>query len=194
MNYDHIENLVRLSKNGDESSKEKLILEFRPFILNIAKKTFIHGYDFEDILNECYRILFKCISLYKLETHRFVAYATNGVKNSINYLIRTSIKNTHICDSSTLIFNNYDEEIYGLLDPNIENRLFEKHDHESLKYALNNLTDTELNLIDHIFFKGNTLKNYSLNNSISYSYAVKKKKHILDKLFMYINIYNHNLI
>lgn len=194
MNYDHIENLVRLSKNGDESSKEKLILEFRPFILNIAKKTFIHGYDFEDILSECYRILFKCISLYKLETHRFVAYATNGLKNSINYLIRTSIKNTHVYSSSALIFNNYDEEIYGLLDPNIENRLFQKHDYESLKYALSNLTDTELNLINHIFYKGNTLKNYSLNNSISYSYAVQKKRHILDKLFMYINMYNNNLI
>lgn len=38
MNYDYIENLVIQSKDGDESSKEKLIEEFRPFIINLSKK------------------------------------------------------------------------------------------------------------------------------------------------------------
>lgn len=77
MNYDYIENLVIKSKDGDEESKEKLVNEFKPFIINLSKRTFIHGYDFEDIMNECYRILFKCVSYYKPNTQRFVAYATN---------------------------------------------------------------------------------------------------------------------
>ena len=55
MNYDYIENLVRLSKTGDNHSKEKLAEEFKPFIINISKRTFIHGYEFEDIMNECYK-------------------------------------------------------------------------------------------------------------------------------------------
>ena len=38
MNYSYIENLVKLSKTGDEYSKEMLIEEFRPFIINISKK------------------------------------------------------------------------------------------------------------------------------------------------------------
>lgn len=57
MNYDYIEDLVRKSKDGDEVSKEKLIEEFRPFIFNLSKRTFIPGYDFDDFKNECYRIL-----------------------------------------------------------------------------------------------------------------------------------------
>lgn len=80
MDYDYIEYLVRLSQTGYNHSKEKLIEEFRPFIINISKRTFINGYDFEDIVSEYYQILFKYISLYKAKTHRFVAYATNGIK------------------------------------------------------------------------------------------------------------------
>ncbi len=58
MNYDYIENLVKQCKDGDETSKEKLIEEFRPFIINLSKRTFIPGYDYDDFKNECYRILF----------------------------------------------------------------------------------------------------------------------------------------
>ena len=106
MNYKYVENLVRLSKNGDMKSKERLLEEFKPFIINISKRTFIHGYEFEDIMNECYKILLKCISLYKLENHRFVAYATNGIKNNINDLIRNSIKNNKISAYSADILVN----------------------------------------------------------------------------------------
>ena len=103
MNYDYIEDLVRKSKDGDKTSKEKLIEEFRPFITNLSKRTFIPGYDFDDFRNECYRILFKCISLYRTESHRFVAYATNGIKNNINDLIRTSIKTNNIHGSGAAL-------------------------------------------------------------------------------------------
>lgn len=107
MDYSYIENLVKLSKSEDEYSKEKLAEEFRPFIINIAKKTFIHGYDFEDIINECYKTLFRCILLYKTENHRFVAYATNGIKNNINDLIRNTLKNNKISGASALTIDNY---------------------------------------------------------------------------------------
>ncbi|NFH80184.1 hypothetical protein FDA09_00635 [Clostridium botulinum] len=93
MDYNYIENLVRKSKNGDKLSKEKLIEEFRPFILNLSKRTFVDGYDLYDIQHECYKNFFKCLKSYKLKKHRFVVYATNGIKNNINNLIKRS-KNT----------------------------------------------------------------------------------------------------
>jgi hypothetical protein len=34
-----------------------------------------------------------------------------------------------------------------------------------------------------------TLKSYSSKKGICYSYAVKMKRFVLDKLFMYVNIY-----
>ena len=88
MDYNYVESLVYQCKNGDMISKEKLADEFRPLIINISKRTFIDGYDLNDIRNECYKSLFKCVSLYNLEKHKFVAYATNAIKNNINDLIK----------------------------------------------------------------------------------------------------------
>ena len=51
MDYDYIEKLVSDCKNGDKNSKEKLIEEFKPYIINISKRTFIYGYEFEDLMN-----------------------------------------------------------------------------------------------------------------------------------------------
>ncbi|NAS18129.1 sigma-70 family RNA polymerase sigma factor [Clostridium butyricum] len=189
MNYDYIENLVKKSKDGDEYSKEKLIEEFKPFIINLSKRTFIPGYDYDDFRNECYRILFRCILLYKIESHRFVAYATNGIKNSINYLIRTSIKNSNIHGSGTTVYDNYIEETYKNDEPKIEEVLCSKYDSDCLKYAMSQLTEEELDLVDHLFFQSKTLKSFADKNKICYSYAVRKKRQVLDKLFMYVNIY-----
>lgn len=189
MNYDYIEDLVRKSKDGDEVSKEKLIEEFRPFIINLSKRTFIPGYDFDDFKNECYRILFKCISLYKVESHRFVAYATNGIKNSINDLIRISIKTNNIHGFGSAPYDNYIEETYMTSAPKIEDLLCEKYDSECLKYAMSKLTEDEMDLVQHLFFKKRTLKSYTDEKNVCYSFAVKMKRYVLDKLFMYVNIY-----
>ena len=189
MDYDYIENLVILSKTGDEYSKEKLIEEFRPFIINLLKRMFIPGYEFDDIMNECYIALFKCISLYKTEMHRFVAYAINGIKNNIHDLIRKSLKNSSL--NAINILDNHVEETYKADIPEITDLLCNQYDNNCLKYALNQLTQDELNLINYIFYLNNTLKSYAYKNQISYSCAVKKKKYILDKLFMNFNIYNN---
>ena len=133
MDYDYIENLVILSKTGDEYSKEKLIEEFRPFIINLSKKTLIPGYEFDDIVNECYIALFKCISLYKTEMHRFVAYATNGIKNNIHDLIRKNLKNSALHAAN--ILDNHVEETYKANIPEITDLLCNQYDTSCLKYA-----------------------------------------------------------
>lgn len=186
MNYDYIESLVRQSKDGDTNSKEKLLKEFKPFIINISKKTFIHGYECEDIINECYRILLKCISLYKIENHRFVAYATNGIKNSINDLIKRSLKSANISGSSALTIDNFVENTFKDNEPMIEDILCRRYDHDCLKYAMNCLDEDEMELIKHIFYKNMTLKSYADKKNICYSYAFKKKRHVLNKLLTQI--------
>ncbi|MGO5137991.1 sigma-70 family RNA polymerase sigma factor [Clostridium butyricum] len=189
MNYDYIENLVKQCKDGDETSKEKLIEEFRPFIINLSKRTFIPGYDYDDFKNECYRILFRCILLYKIESHRFVAYATNGIKNSINDLIRRNIQTNDINGYGAAVYDNYVEETYKADTPEITDILCSEYDNDCLKYALNKLTQDEIDLIHHLFYENKTLKSYTDEKGMCYSYAVKKKRYILDKLFMYVNIY-----
>lgn len=191
MDYDYIEDLVKKSKDGDEYSKEKLIEEFNPFIINLSKRTFIPGYDYDDFKNECYRILFKCISLYKPESHRFVAYAINGIRNSINDLIRTGIKTNNLHGTGASPYDNYIEETYKAEQPKIEELLCSKYDYDCLNYAISKLNEDEMDLINHVFFEKRTLKSYTSKKDICYSYAVKKKRYVLDKLFMYVNIYTN---
>lgn len=88
MNFEYIEELVTKSKNDDKLSKEKLAEEFRPFILNLSKRTFIDRYDMQDIQNKCYETLFKCVQLYDLNMTIFVGYAVSSIKNNLNDLIK----------------------------------------------------------------------------------------------------------
>ncbi|AGF56165.1 RNA polymerase sigma factor (sigma-70 family) [Clostridium saccharoperbutylacetonicum] len=187
MDFDYVEALVIKCKNNDELSKEKLASEFRPLILNISKRTFIDGYDFYDIQNECYHSLFKCVSVYNLEKHRFVAYATNAIKNNVNDLIRKIKSKSFINGYETLSFCDDFEKELPSEDISLEDLLCEKCDYEDLKLALKNLTKDEMELVDFVFFKNNTLQKYASQKSMCYSTAILKKKLTLKKIFNFIS-------
>lgn len=187
MNYDYIESLVHKSKINNSISKENLINEFKPLILSICKKTFIHGYENEDIINECYSTLFRCITLYNPESHRFVAYATNAIKNNINDLIKKNKRKSLSQGNEALILSDNLE--YILCDSNnLEEIVLNNLDYTSLKSALSQLNSDEIELIDFIFFKNNSLKLYSYWKKINYSAATKKKSSILKKLNTLMNV------
>ena len=182
MDYDYIEKLVSDCKNGDKNSKEKLIEEFKPYIINISKRTFIYGYEFEDLMNECCTILLRCVSLYNMESHRFVAYATNGIKNSINDIICRSVKNSRTCGASALPLDDFREETFISDTPQTLDILCSKCDSDFLKKSLKQLSQIERDIIYHVFFKEKTLKSFAEQKGISYSYAVKIKRRSLNKL------------
>jgi transcriptional regulator with XRE-family HTH domain len=81
MNFEYIEELVTKCKNDDKISKEKLAIEFRPFILNLSRKTFIDRYEMQDIQNQCYESLFKSVRLYNLETPTHISYILNNKRD-----------------------------------------------------------------------------------------------------------------
>lgn len=187
MDYEYIEGLVLKSKNGDAFSKEMLMNEFRPLILNIVKKTFLHGYDKSDIQNECYKSLFKCLSMYNLETHRFVAYATIGIKNNINDLVR-KVKTRGSAEGSEALTLSQDlEDNLPSNEDNFEDIICTKCDYEILKLAINNLTSEERKLIKFIFFENNSLSSYAALKNLSYSNANRKKVSTLRKLNRYFS-------
>lgn len=188
MDYDYIEKLVNAAKASDPKAKESLVMEFTPLINSIAKRTFVHGYEACDIRNECFSTLFICISKYKLDSHRFVAYATNSIKNNINYLIRESIKRNELDGFMTLSLDNKFIEFQPSASYNIDEELCSLDNYDDLSFALKNkLTEEEKHLISFLFFKENTLTNYASSKKISYVAASKRKKKALNKLKKYIN-------
>ncbi|MBS5981405.1 MAG: sigma-70 family RNA polymerase sigma factor [Clostridium butyricum] len=162
MDYAYIENLVLKSKAHDINSKEKILEEFRPFIIRTSKNIFIDGYTFDDIVNECYKTLFACIKSYDSQTHRFVAYATISIKNNIHYLLRKSIKRRNSEGKEALVLD------------------------DSLKKAIDALTDDEKELINCIYYEGNSIKTYAQMKNISYFNVFHARKKIFNKLHTFM--------
>jgi len=188
MDFKEIENLVAAVKAQNELSKEKLAKEFTPFIINLSNKTFINGYDTKDIQHECFRILFKCVSVYKLEKHRFVAYATNGIKNSINDLIRKSKNRSSTEGFEALTLSDNLEHILPSTDSSLDEILCDKADYESLREVFSSLSNEEKELIIFVYFKNNSLKTYAYWKNMCYSTANRKKKLILNKMKQHLSI------
>ena len=188
MNFEYIEYLVTNCKNGDKLSKEKLAEEFRPLIFNISKRTFIDRYEIHDIQNQCYETLFKCVSLYNLEKHRFVAYATNAIKNNINDLMKRIKTRSSIEGNNALSLHADVEKDLPSQDIGLEDLFCEECDYDDLRLAINNLNEEEKELIDFIFYKNNTIQTYAYYKNLRYSTACQRKKVILKKIFDYINL------
>lgn len=183
MDYEYIENLVSASKSGSEKAKEALALEFTPLINSICRRTFIYGYESSDIRNECFTTLFYCLHKYRTEAHRFIAYATNAIKNNINDLIKKTVKQNGLNKFITLSL--YDEALDFLFsnENNLEENLCLLNDYDELSFVINNKLNTEeRHLIIFLFFNGNTLTNYANYENISYVAASKRKKKVLNKL------------
>jgi RNA polymerase sigma factor (sigma-70 family) len=182
MDFIKIENLVILSKKGDNKAKEELVEAFTPFILNLTKKSYVNGFEFEDLKNECYKTLFKCVQLYNPERHRFVAYATNAIKNSINHLIRVSIRRDDSEGPRTLVLDDKLDQVLCCDMNFIDDKLCKTSFNKDLRTSINQLTTDEQQLIDYVFFKGYTLKGYATFMGISYNRAITMKFNVLNKM------------
>jgi RNA polymerase sigma factor (sigma-70 family) len=182
MNYDTIENLAVQAKLGDTKAKESLVKEFAPLILKLSKRSFINSYEFEDIKNECYKTLFKCVNMYNPDKHRFVAYATNAIKNSVYHLIRTSIRRSGVEGSAALILDgNFDHTLYAEPDK-LDDILIGGINKSKLQAGIKNLTLSDREFINYIYFKGFSLRRYSELKGVPYTTVVSRKTSILNKL------------
>lgn len=186
MNYNIVKNLILEIKEGNTKSKEKLVEEFKPFIINLSTKTFIDGYNMYDIQNECYAILLKCINKYNPEKHRFVAYATNAIKNGVYTLIR-NVKRRSKLEGITTLTHDGNLESLNLVSPlSVEDNLFKSYDLENIELAIKSLTEEEQEFIKFVFIKNKTIKEYALIKNMNYSVAVYKKSLIMKKINNYI--------
>ncbi|QAA32560.1 sigma-70 family RNA polymerase sigma factor [Clostridium manihotivorum] len=182
MDYNTIERLVLLCKEENAEAKEALVDEFTPYIINLAKRTYINCYDFEDIKNECYSTLFKCVKLYDMRKHRFVSYATIAIRNSVNLLIRNSLSKK---PKEGIEYVDIDEKIDKLEifdDLNIEDLICDKLLLLNVDKALKNLSKEERDLVIYIYFKDYTFKQYADLKCISYYKVMGMKERVLGKL------------
>ena len=121
----------------------------------------------------------KCVALYNLEKHRFVAYATNSIKNNLNDLIKR-IKNRNSTDGNDALSLHDDVEIdLPSQELNLEDFLCEECDYEELRFAIDKLTGEEKEFINFVFYKNNTVQTYAYLKNMCYSTACQRKNAIL---------------
>ena len=183
LDFVKIEELALLSKKGDMEAKEELAEEFKPFILNLAKKACnINGYDFEDVRNECFSSLFSCLKHYSPEKHRFVAYAIISIKNSVGLLKRYSKRKASTDSSSALILTDKLENVLSSDNVFVEEEIIKRANNLKLKKAYDKLKDNEKDLINYVYVRNHTLRQYSVYRNLSYSKVINRKKITLKKL------------
>lgn len=182
MDFNKIEGLVTSAKLGDDEAKELLSEEFTPYISNLSKRSFINSYESDDIKNECYRILFKCVRQYNPDRQRFVAYATNAIKNSINHLIRTSVRRGSSEGLRALILDGKPDILPSMNIDTMDDLIISNLNKSCLRAAIKKLPSSEQELIDYVYFKSHTLASYSEFKRIPYPTAYGRKVTILNKL------------
>lgn len=185
MDYELLEQLVISSKKKNEKAKNELFMEFMPYIKSLSRKTFIFGYSREDIEAECFITLLTCIEKYNIESHRFVAYAVNSLKNCVNYLIRKNLKCKNINGEDSLTFTGDLSSLNVLGDENPEDNINRLFSFNSIIYYLDNLTFNDKELMIFTSFRKNTLKSYALLKNMSYSTVSKRRykiKNVLKKV------------
>ena len=177
-----LKTLVEKAKEKDEKSIETLLVKYRPFIIKHCKTTYLKDYDFEDLMQICYISILKAIEKYNLENNNFTAYVTSAIRNNLNYLIRQKVR------------DNYTESLYKEISDGIsiidnlsdtfstEKAIELKFDLEKLKIILKTLSFKELKILDWVYFKDNSLLDYSKIHNISYSTLRKQKERLIKKL------------
>lgn len=187
MNLIENERLAVLAKMGNDQAKEDLANNFKPFILNLCKKTFLNGYEFEDVQNECYKSLFKALNKYNPENKRFVAYATKSIKNALSNLIRSSTRHDKTDNRSILTLTDCLEHTLAYDIDFVEDELFPKIEILNLKAAIEKLAKEEKELIKFVYIKNQPLKVYAKQSGIPYSTSIRMRKRSLEKLRDIIN-------
>ena len=127
----------------------------------------------------------KAIKLYNPEQHRFVAYGTNAIKNSIHSILRCHLNKEGNNGTDIYSFTTDLEEYYkdtNYIDPisNIDTKL-------QIQKAMNKLNANDRKLIEHLYFMDMPLRQYCKKYNLNYSASLKKKREILKKLYCILN-------
>ena len=175
--------LIKSAKLGDEKSKEEILNRFTPLIIKYSRATYICGYEEDDLRQIGYTSVLEAIKKIDIDRSKsFVTYISRSVICNYYYLIRSKCRfNTETSLNKPLA---EDVELMDQLqaDDDTEEICLQNQASRDIKKILKMLTPVEVELIDFIYYKERSLKEYSIVKDISYSACAKRKERIIKKL------------
>ena len=182
MDLEYVEQLVYDLKQKNINTKEEIIKLFSPFILNLAGKTYINGYTFEDIRNECYKSLLYALNKYEVGNNSFAKYAFTAIRNNLNDLIRRRISHYESDGQCALTLTDNLEYILVSEDKPLYETAYKNICFNTLKNIISTLDKDEKEFISYIYIKNNPLTSYAEFKNINYYQARYIQKKLLKKL------------
>ncbi|GKU24081.1 helix-turn-helix domain-containing protein [Clostridium folliculivorans] len=173
MDYEQIEDLVIAAKSGDLTAKEMLMVGFTPFIKKLYRTSMLYLYEREDLENECYKTLFKCIFYYNCDNHSFVAYTTNAIKHNINNLIKLRFKRLISEGNKTLIMDEIFVNHLAEDNPHFEDQTYIRSYNSNTQDFVNEISDCDKELINFVFYDKKRIKEHSPFKNIALKYPKK---------------------
>lgn len=182
---DFLEKLVERAKNGDERAFEEICLRFRWLIVKNCRRTYIRGYDMDDLIQLGNEALVNAVRKYENRGTGFTAYVRSAVQRKLFYCIRSCANKPACC--SIYSVNDEGEELVNSLvsmdeDDNLEERLIYREKIQALEKFMGMLPEKYRDIITSYFFNGISLKEYASIKHMSYRNAVFTKKKALEKL------------
>jgi len=184
MNYEEIEDHVKLAKLGDSESLTKLLIQFKPFIFKTAKDFNIKNYDEYDLVQIGYISLINAVDKYDTTKHSFSSYVYTTIKNVMKYTARSNNKhklnlsiNASIDGKSSLDFSEFLES-----RENLENDYLDHEKVVELQKIISDLKPDEFELIFLVYYNNFSLTDYAAKKKLPYSKIVRKKNAVLEKI------------
>jgi RNA polymerase sporulation-specific sigma factor len=184
MNYDEIEDHVKLAKQGDSESLTKLLIQFKPFIFKTSKDFSIKNYDEYDLVQIGYIALINAVDKYDTSKHSFSSYVYTTIKNVMKYTARSNNKhklnlsiNASIDGKSSLDFTEFLES-----NENLENDYLAHEKVVELQKIISELEPDEFELIFLVYYNNFSLTDYAAKKKLPYSKIVRKKNAVLEKI------------
>lgn len=185
LNFDEIEEIVKRIKESDTIAKEELMKEFDIIISCLISKTFIPGYDLEDLRNECYVALFNAVENYNIDQHTFVGYSVQAIKNHVNaLLVKIKRKENLLKKFQSILVDTSAASSPESVD---ENLIYESS-YETFIEILENLTDEEKDMLVTVILRHYPLKYFAVERNFSYSTAAKRRQALLKKIKKHFDV------
>lgn len=184
MNYNEIENHVKLAKQGDCESLTKLLIQFKPFIFKTARNFNIKTYDEYDLVQIGYIALINAVDKYDISRHSFSSYVYSTIKNVMRYTARSNNKHKLTLSINASIDGQGSVDFTELLESNenLENDFLEHEKIVELQKIISDLEPDEFELIFLVYYNNFSLKDYAAKKKMPYSQIVRKKNAVLEKI------------
>ncbi|AZV55521.1 sigma-70 family RNA polymerase sigma factor [Clostridium sp. AWRP] len=178
-----LEILLERAQSGDKNAVENICIKFNGMVINMAKCTYIKGYDMEDLIQEGRYSVIKAIGMYDINSkYPFAAYVKSSVKKNFYNMIRSNIRKVSCCS----LYSKNEEgcEFINMIasDENIEENLIKRKLIIQLNKAMDKLPEDKRNLIDWYYIQDRSLNEYAEKEGISYRTAVYRKRKALESL------------